>query len=193
MRIARITMTAAGVSNPVVVSYLQPTFNVALGVIPSNANTVLSVGVQYTLDDQTIWRPVNWTQSTTTVTVTDGTFAPGSQTAGNPHGLKTGDSVTIRGSGTGAASGFTSFDGTYNITAVSDTVYTFTVTPSQTASGQSEVIPQRWVYTATGIIPSGTSVRTFANTNQPATAFRANLATLTGGTMDFIVLQGLGN
>jgi hypothetical protein len=193
MRIARITMTAAGVSNPVPVNYTQPTFNVALAVIPSNANTVLSVGVQYTMDDQTTWRPVNWTQTTTTVTITDGTFQPTPNSSGNPHGLKNGDSITIQGSGSGQGTGFVSFDGTYNVTVTSDTAYTITVTPSQTASGQGTMIPQRWVFTASGIIPAGTAARTYANTTQPATAYRANLVTLTGGTMDFIVLQGLGS
>lgn len=190
MRIVRISMLAAGVSQPVPVNYTQPTFNVALAVIPSAANTVLSVGVQYTMDDQSILRPVNWTQTTTTVTITDGTYAVGSSTFSNPHGLVNNDSVTITGTTT---SGLIGFDGTYNVTVTSPTVYTITVAPSQTASGQSFVVPQRWVYTASGIIPSGTSARTFANTTQPATAYRANLVTLTGGTMDFIVLQGLGS
>jgi hypothetical protein len=185
-------MTAAGVSAPVPVSYLQPTFNVALAVIPSNANTVLSVGIQYCLDDQSILRPINWTQTTTTVTITDGIYFPGSQTAGNPHGLKVGDSVTI--TGTAVPGGSASFDGNYPVASVTnDQVYTITVVPSQTASGQAFIVPQRWVFTGVGIIPAGTSARTYANTTQPATAFRANLVTLTGGTMDFIVLQGLGS
>lgn len=198
MRIARLTYTttgAAGFTVPIPVSYLQPTFNVALAVIPSAAATGLSCKAQYTLDDQSIKRQVNWTQAATTVTITDGIqpFGMGASalaTQQNPHGLVTGDTISIEGTGTGAPLPFTGFDGNYAVTVTSATAYTITVTPSQTASGSSLVIPQRWVDTT--VVPAATAARLFTNTTQPATAFRFVVAALTTGTVDFIVLQGLG-
>lgn len=186
MRIMRYTMTAAGVSPPIMLDYRQNLFNIALGLLPSNANTVLSAGVQFTLDDQSIWRDVTWSQAANTVTITDGTFRAGSSQFGNPHGLKTGDSVSIRGSSPGAAG----FDGDYDVTVTNDLVYTITVAPSQTLSGVSQVVPRRWIFTTA--IPAATAARTMVNSAQIATAVRANVATLTGGTLDFIVIQGSG-
>jgi hypothetical protein len=190
VRIARYTYTAnvAGNSPVFQVNYTQPTFNVALAVIPSAAATGLSCSAQFTMDDQSILRPVNWTQTTTTVTITDGTYAVGSSTFSNPHGLITGDSVTITGT---SSSNLVGFDGTYNVTVTSPTAYTITVVPSQTAQGQGFVIPQRWLVTT--IVPAATATRLYANTTQPATAFRFVVAALTAGTVDFIVLQGLGS
>lgn len=194
MRIVRLTYStlAAGVTAPIEVNYTQPTFNVTLGVIPSAAATGLSCKAQYTLDDQTVWRYVNWTQAAQVVTITDGlqTFGDSSANPGNPHGLITGDTITIRGSGTGTPLPFTSFDGTYPVTVTNPTTYTITVTPSQTASGASQVIPQRWADTT--IIPAATATRLYNNTTQPATAFRFVIAALTAGSVDFILLQGLG-
>jgi hypothetical protein len=190
MRITRYTYTtlAAGNSPVFQVNYTQPTFNVALAVVPSAAATGLSCSAQYTMDDQSILRPINWTQTTTTVTITDGTYAVGSSIFSNPHGLVNNDSVTITGT---SSSNLVGFDGTYNVTVTSPTTYTITVAPSQTASGQGFVIPQRWVVTTA--IPAATAVRLYANTTQPATAFRFVVVALTAGTVDFIVLQGLGS
>lgn len=190
MRIARLTYSttgAAGFTAPIPVNYTQPTFNVALGVIPSAAATGLSCKAQYTLDDQSIKRQVNWTQAVNTVTITDGTqpFGMGASSLAsqqNPHGLITGDTINIEGTG--------NFDGNYAVTVTNPTTYTITVTPSQTASGASQVIPQRWVDTT--VVPAATAARLYTNTTQPATAFRFVVAALTTGTVDFIVLQGLG-
>jgi hypothetical protein len=186
MRIARLTMNAPGNSPVVPVSYLQPTFNVALAVLPSAAATGLSCEAQLCLDDQSIKRQVNWTQVANTVTITDGIQAYGLgasslATQQNPHGLVTGDSVTIEG---------TNFDGNYNVTVTSPTQYTITVGPSQTASGDARVIPQHWVVSTA--VPAATAARLITNTTQPATAFRFVVAALTTGSVDFIVLQGLG-
>ena len=124
MRITRITYSttgAAGFTAPIPVSYLQPTFNVALGVIPSAAATGLSCKAQYTLDDQSTKRQVNWTQTTTVVTITDGTqpFGMGASSLSsqqNPHGLVTGDTVNIEGTG--------NFDGNYAVTVTNPTSLT---------------------------------------------------------------------
>jgi len=194
MRIARLTLSGAGVSPPIPVSYLQPTFNVALAVIPSASVSALSCEAQYTLDDQSTFRTVNWSQTGTTVTITDGTQSFGQNSSNpysqNPHGLTTGDSVTIQATAASAVGGFTNFDGNYSVTVVNSTTYTITVAPSQTAQGSGQVVPQRWAVSSA--VPAATAARLYANTTQPATAFRLNVATLTGGTVDFIVLQGLG-
>jgi hypothetical protein len=196
MRISRYSYTAnaAGQTPPIPVDYMQPTFNVALGVIPSAAATGLSCSAQYTMDDQSIKRQVNWSQTTTTVTITDGPQAQGGSSSLasqlNPHGLVTGDTVTIEGSGSGQPGAFTSFDGNYTVTVTGANTYTITVVPSQTASGDARVITQRWV-TST-VVPGATAARLYANTTQPATAFRFVVAALTTGTVDFIVIQGNG-
>jgi hypothetical protein len=197
MRIARLTLNAPGFTAPVPVNYMQPTFNVALAVIPSAAlvaAATLSCSAQYTMDDQSIKRQVNWSQVGTTVTITDGiqSFGQNSNlaTQQNPHGLVTGDTVSIEGTGSGQAAGFVSFDGNYSVTVLNPTQYTITVTPSQTANGDARVIPQRWV-TST-IIPLATATRTYANTTQPATAFRLVVAAASVPSVDFIVLQGIG-
>src|ERR1700674_3009574 len=117
MRIARLTIDAPANSIPIPVSSLQHPFNVALGVIPSAAATGLSCSAQYTMDDQSILRQVNWTQAANTVTITDGIqpFGKGASslaTQQNPHGLITGDTINILG---------TNFDGNYAVTVTSPT------------------------------------------------------------------------
>jgi hypothetical protein len=198
MRIARLTMNAVGATNPIQVNYLQPTFNVALGVLPSAAAVTagFTCSAQFTMDDQSIKRQVTWTQAAQVVTIVDGIqpFGKGSSslpTSQNPHGLVTGDTVTIEGTGTGGQPpGFVPFDGNYPVTVTGPTTYTITVTPSQTASGGvSDVIPQRWITSPQ--VPLATAARLLTNTIQPATAFRFVLATLLGGSVDFLVLQGL--
>jgi hypothetical protein len=46
------------------------------------------------------------------------------------------------------------------------------------------------VFTTTGI-PAATATRANTNLNQPATAVRLAVATMTGGTLDFLVIQGV--
>lgn len=192
MRVVRLTLgTGAGFTAPIPVNYMQPNFNVALGVIPSAAATGLSTQAQVTMDDQSIKRQVTFTQAVNTVTITDGVqpFGKGASqlpTQQNPHGLITGDTVSIEGTGSG---GGISFDGNYAVTVVDATHYTITVTPSQTiAAGVADVIPQRWLVTTA--IPAATATRLYSNVLQPCTAVRFVNAALTTGTVDFIVIQG---
>jgi hypothetical protein len=194
MRIARLTFNAPGNTPPIPVNYMQPTFNVAVGVLPAAAAT-LACSAQFTMDDQSIKRQVTWTQAGNTVTITDGIQPFGKGAASlpssqNPHGLSTGDTINIEGTGTGGTPpGFVSFDGNYPVTVVDATHYTITVVPAQTvAAGVSDVIPQRWI-TSTQV-PLATAARLFTNITQPFTALRFVIATLTGGSVDFIVLQG---
>jgi hypothetical protein len=198
MRIVRLTLNGPGNTQPIMVNYMQPNFNVAVGVMPSAAlvtAATLSCSAQYTMDDQSVKRQVNWSQAGNTVTITDGIQPFGSgaaslATAQNPHGLVTGDSVSIDGTGAGQAAGFVSFDGNYNVTVTSPTQYTITVTPAQTvASADGRVIPQRWV-TSTAV-PLATAARLFANIIQPFSALRFVVAAATVPSVDFIVIQGL--
>jgi hypothetical protein len=190
MRIVRLTFNAPGNSDPIPVDYMQPTFNVALGMFPA-AGTTVAAKAQFCMDDQSIKRQVTWTQSGTTVTITDGIQpygkgASSKPTQQNPHGLITGDTINFEGSLSG---GPVSFDGNYPVTVVDPTHYTIAVTPSQTvAAGVADVIPQRWLDTT--ILPAASATRIMSNTTQPATAYRFVIATLTGGSVDFLVLQG---
>jgi hypothetical protein len=196
MRVVRLTYTttgAAGFTNPIPVNYMQPNFNVALGVIPSAAATGLSCKAQITMDDQSIKRQVNWSQTATTVTITDGvqSFGPWSQSLPsqlNPHGLVTGDTVNIEGTLSGQPAGIASFDGNYAVTVVDATHYTITVVPSQTTSGDAHIIEQRW--SDSTAIPAATAARLYANVLQPCTAVRFVIAALTTGTVDFMLIQG---
>jgi hypothetical protein len=193
MRVVRLTLTGPGFTAPIQINYLQPTFNVAMGVVPSPAAATLSCKAQYTMDDQSIKRQVTWSQTGTTVTITDGIqpFGKGASnlpTQQNPHGLSTGDTITIEGTGSASPAGI-SFDGNYAVTVTNPTTYTITVVPSQTAVGVSDVIPQRWLDSPA--VPAATSTRLYANTNQPVTAIRFVVATLSAGTVDFLVIQGV--
>lgn len=188
-------LNAAGFSPWVPLNYLQLNFNVGLYVLPSAAATGASFSVQYTPDDQSngspSQRPVNYTQAANTVTITDGTYQsnPGSQEA-LPHGLTTGDSVTLTETGVSVPGGFTNFDGTYTATVTSPTVYTVAVTPSQTvANGTAKVIRER-IFTTTGI-PAASAARIATNLTQPCAAVRLAVAALTTGTLEFIVIQGV--
>lgn len=191
MRIARLTLNGPGFTAPTPINYMQPNFNVALGVIPSAGATGLSCSAQACMDDQSIKRQVTWTQAANTVTITDGIQPQGKgaaslPTAQNPHGMVTGDTVNIEGTGSG---GGVSFDGNYAVTVLNPTQYTITVTPSQTvAAGVADVIPQRWLVT-TGV-PAATATRLFANILQPCTCVRFVVAALTTPSVDFIVIQG---
>jgi hypothetical protein len=194
MRIARLTLNGPGATPPIPVNYMQPNFNVAVGVLPSAAAAALTCSAQVCMDDQSIKRQVTWTQAANTVTITDGIQPQGKgsaslPTAQNPHGLVTGDTINIEGTGTGGNVGFTSFDGNYSVTVISPTQYTITVVPSQTvAAGVADVIPQRW-QTSTAV-PLATATRLFANILQPITAVRFVVATLTTPSVDFLVIQG---
>lgn len=194
MRIARMTLNGPGFTAPVPVNYMQPNFNVGVAVLPSAAAAALTCSAQVCMDDQSIKRQVTWTQAANTVTITDGVQPQGKgsaslPTAQNPHGLSTGDTVNIEGTGSGGNTGFISFDGNYAVTVVDATHYTITVIPSQTvAAGTADVIPQRWMTTTA--VPLATAARLFANILQPFTALRFVVATLTTPSVDFIVIQG---
>jgi len=187
MRISRTTYStlAAGFGPWVPVDYLQRYFNLGLSVLPSAAATGASFSVQFTMDDLSISRPVTWSQALTTVTITDPVYQVNSGLPGIPHGLVTGDSITIQGT----KNALLSFDGTYQATVTGPTTYTITVTPSQTANGASFVIPER-VFTTTGI-PALSSARISATLLIPCTAVRLAVAGLTAGSLDFLVVQGI--
>jgi len=191
VRISRTTYStlAAGFGPWIPVNYLQLNFNVSLAVLPSAAATGQQFSAQYTTDDQVIQRPVQWSQAVNTVTITDPLYQQTPGSTANPHGLVTADSIDFLGSGLAIPGVFTPFDGYYQVTVTSPTTYTITVTPSQTAAGNGFVIPQR-VFTTTGI-PTLSAARIITNLTQPCTAVRLAVAALTGGTLDFVVVQGV--
>lgn len=196
MRIVRLTLNGPGFTAPIPVNYMQPNFNVAVGVIPSAGATGLSCSAQYTMDDQIIKRQAFWSQVAQVVTIKDGIqpFGRGASslpTQLNPHGMITGDTVSIEGTGSAALAGGAGvgFDGNYAVTVVDANTYTITVTPSQTASGDCRIIPQRWVTSAQ--VPAATATRLYTNILQPISAIRFNVAALTTPSVDFLVIQGL--
>ena len=191
MRISRTSVSAAGNGPWVPVDYMQATFNVGVTVVPSSAATGVSCSVQYTVDDPSTERGISWTQSGTTVTVTDPPWSANPNQPLIPHGLSVGDSVILQATGGGLSSGFLSVDGTYAVASiVNANQYTVTVTPSQTVSTPAAgLVSHARVFTTTAI-PAATAARLSGNIIQPCCAVRLAVATLTAGTIDLTVIQG---
>jgi hypothetical protein len=195
-------------------SYNALAFNaVAVGLAWGSGGTTLTWSAQITFDDFVFERLITASQTTTTITVTDpGGYATPTTLAayygpgGNlGHGLAIGDSVTLKGCGSG-------MDGTYAVATVpSNTSYTVTslISQSATAAAGARVTPLR-VMTHPGLngITAGTTARVFANigAGQPdnsatatavspsiITGIRPTITAWTSGNLDFLVLQGVGS
>lgn len=190
MRPVRVSVNAAGTSQWIPVDYLQVAFGIGLGVIPSEDAATVSYTVQHTFDSMVSpTRQVSWTRVTTTMTVTD------TGPAGLGHGLSTGDSVILKGSGTAsldspmAAIGMGDLGWTVASTPSSIT-YTVTVTNAGPAAG---------VAVATNLRVFDHSTLAAASTRQdgyyafPPTAVRLKLSTLAAGFVDLYLIQGMGH
>lgn len=179
---------SATVSPWVPIDYLQGAIQVAVAVEPWSTATGLTATVQQTFDDLKASNPVTWTRAGTTVTVTD-TGPPAILTPG--HGLVTGDSIILKGSGSSNIDSPLDLSGNgdlgWTVTVTSATTYTFTTANTGPTSGQGFVTQLR-VSTVTGF--SAVNARTFGNIGYPVTAVRLNVSALTAGAVDINVLQG---
>lgn len=191
-------------------SYNALAFNAIISGIAHGATTTFTWSAQYTLDDPEFERPISASQTTTVITVTDpGGWALGASILGpggnTGHGLSVGDSVILKGLGSG-------MDGTYDVASVpSATTYTVTSLVSQSATGAvgARVTPLRvFVHPGLNGITAGTTARAMAaiGMGQPdnsatatqvapviAMAVRPRMTAWTAGNLDFIVLQGIGS
>lgn len=156
-------------------AYNQSAYNVGLYVIPSSGATV-TVTAQYTPDDM---NGVPIVGSVTRAGTVASLFAPN-------HGLSVGDSVAVLGSGSNT------LDGTFDVASVVDAnniTYTVANAGPTASAGDVKVYPFR-VFTVTGL--SAINTRTAGALTNPASGVRLNVTANTGGTVDFVILQGMG-
>jgi hypothetical protein len=169
------------------INYIESWFGVGLYVTLSGDASSITYTVDYTGDDPSIVavRPVTISRTTTTATVTDN-GPVGSQypyDTGNHHGLVTGDSVVVTGSGSA------NFDGTQPITYVSPTTYTYPVANSGASAdtGNAKVVALR-VFNHANL--TGLSIRAQGTLNYPVTAVRLRLSAWAAGQATLGILQG---
>lgn len=169
---------AVGFGPAIPVDYRSVAFAVGvMGILSSNAT--LTWGVQHTLDDPGPDGafPVSYSQTTTTITVTDLRSLNGV----TGHGLSVADSVYLTGiAGTP--------DGNYQVASiVSQTQYTVTSAVSQTASGNAAAHNFRWDNHVSLV---NQTTRADGNYAFPVRAIRLNVSAYTAGYIDLIILQG---
>jgi hypothetical protein len=196
MRPVRVVLSAAGVSQWIPINYLQTPLGIGMGVVPWSTATGLTYVVQHTFDDLAAFNPVSISRTTTTATVTD--LGPD----GLGHGLSTNDSVIIQMSGSenldSAEPAVGQGDIGTTVTVTSNTQYTYTVANSGPAADNGNAIathlrvfPHVTLNTTTGN-PGATGLRADGNYAYPPRAIRLNAVTLTGGSVELLVVQGQG-
>lgn len=189
MRPVKVTLNALGYSPWVPIDYLAAWFGIGVAVVLSeDAN--LTYTVQHTFDFDTLaadTQLITISRAGTTATVTD----PGPHGVG--HGLTTGDSVIIRGSGSAVLDSpppvFGQGDVGWNVASTpSPTTYTYTVANSgpTTDSGNAKSLRLR-------VFPSSLAAQTARGTatyNYPVRSIRLYVSSYTAGFADMMVLQG---
>jgi hypothetical protein len=184
-------MNAAGVSQWVPIDYIESWFGVEAGVCFSE-DASLTAAVQYTLDYERIdpsqpTQKVSISRTTTTATVTDyGPFGLG-------HGLLTGDSVVINGSGStqldSPAPLFGSGGVGFTITQTGKNTYTYPcVNAGPAADGGNAYVSRQRIYTHSTL--TGLTSRANGTFNYPVRAIRLSVTGYSAGYCDLTVLQG---
>lgn len=168
---------APAVTTWIPINYLQTDFAVALaGILSSGAS--LTWQVQHTFDDDGPQglADVKITRAGTVATVTH-----------TNHHASVGDSIVVIGTGS------TNLDGTYDIASIVDAnTYTYTVANSgATADIGSSRLNLLRVFTHATL--TGQTGRADGNYAFPVRACRARVTVWASGTLDFLVLQGLGH
>jgi hypothetical protein len=195
MRPIRVTLSAAGNSQWIPIDYVEAPFAVGLAVIPWSTATGLTYTVQHTFDSGN--PPSNQGISISRVAALATVFDPGPNGLG--HGMTTGDNIVVEGAGppfdtTKALIGIGDLGA--DITVVDNLHYTYTVLNSGPLSDSGDakisrlrVFPHATLNTTTGN-PGATGLRGDGNYAFPVRACRIKANTLTGGSIDFILLQG---
>jgi hypothetical protein len=196
MRPTKVVLNAAGYSQWVPISYMESWFGVGVSVQLSGDASGITYTVQHTYDflnidpstpDSSAGNHVTISRSGTTATVTD--YGP----YGLGHGLSTGDSVIIKGSGSSVLDSLSPAYGTgdvgWSVTYVSSSTYTYTCANSGATAdtGNCYVARQRVFPHATLATQSARGQGTY---NYPVRAVRLYLSAYTSGYADMIVLQG---
>lgn len=191
-------ISAAAYSAPLVLDAQQRSFNVTVAIIPNSAATV-SATAQYTNDDPNPPRvrgltagasppgtpgyKAGLTRIPCTISITSDVATI---TTPVNHMLRTGDSVTLIGTGIGA-------DGYYPVvTVTSATTFTVPMTTTATAdTGVTEMIGLRW-YPSTNLATKSSFASESLNSPVRAARLEAITLTGTGSQVDLEVSQGLG-
>jgi hypothetical protein len=193
MRPIRVTLNAAGYSQWIPIDYVESWFGVGLAVVLSEDGN-LTYSVQFTLDetrlDQNVVNSrVTISRTTTVATVTDaGPLLIG-------HGLTTGDSVIIKGSGStnldSAGPLYGNGDVGFNVASTpSTTTFTYAVASSGASAdtGNAYIVRLR-VFTHATLAAQTT--RQNGSLNYPVKAVRLYVSAYTAGYADLLVLQGV--
>lgn len=207
MRPTQVSLSAAGYSPWIQLDYFQTPFCASVAAICSGTVNLTYNG-QYTIDDTFAdpgpgsggvgwYRPVQISQTTTVITVTDA-GPPGN---GGTHGLSAGDYVRLVGTAGFTAGGVAgNVDGDYNVASVTNaTTYTLTSGTSQSFTGGpgSRASSARiWTFSGMSAVVGGTTARTIvsipgATVAGPVTGVRLYLSAWVSGTCALTVLQGM--
>ena len=161
-------------------------------MLSSDFNANLVATVQHTMSQLSTFHKVSWSQTGTTVTVTDlGIPSPPVNPASGlyaGHGLQTGDSTVIQ------ASGFPTVvdsQGQPSITVTGKTTYTYTAAGSQSATGIAQACNIR-VRNNQVLAALATPIRSDSNYNTPVSAIRLNVSSWVAGAALLEILQGRG-
>lgn len=193
MRPVRITLNAIGFSQWIPIDYVESWFGIGVAVIPSEDGN-LTYTVQHTFDSEqaSASQPsnkVSIARAATVATVTDfGILGIG-------HGLSTGDSVIIRGSGStvldSPAPQWGPGDVGWNVVSTpSPSTYTYTVANSgPTADGGNAYSSRLRVFPHATLAAQTT--RQTGTYNYPVRALRLWVSVCNAGFVDMILLQGI--
>jgi hypothetical protein len=169
---------------------MQNAFGIGLCVIPWSTAAGITYSVQHTFDGIDFAndsRPVAISRAGTVATVTD--LGP----KGLGHGLSTGDSLIIRGSGSTNLDTLVYSpgpgDASVDITVTSNTQYTYPVANTGPAAdgGYARALTNR-VFPHAVLVAQ--TARADGNYAFNIRACRLKLTAYTGGAVDFLVLQG---
>lgn len=168
------TGSAAAATPWVPVSDSQNPFNV--GLFPSAAQdfAATSYQIQYTPDDPQAKVQVTFTTTGTTATVTDPN-----------HGMLTGDSVVVTGTGTSIDTTPAAAD----VTVIDDNTYTYTTGAAPPAKGVANVAKMRVFSQAVVNSPFAATNRVGVLLQAPCRAVRVRLAGWTVGILSLLVIQ----
>jgi hypothetical protein len=177
-------LTAVGAGNWIKVDYEQRPFNEGMFYSVDEAGAGITAQVEHTPDNPDVF--VNCTAVIVTTTATL-TFA-------NPHGLITGDEITLNNTALpnspGAAPTF-SYDGQY---AVASTPTPSTLTVTVSGSGPGVFAPTARAALcrifADANLVTLTTTRKYAANTVPVLATRLHVTAITGGTAYLEIVQG---
>jgi len=194
MRPVRVSLNAAGYSQWVLLDYIESWFGVTIAGIPSE-DASLTYSAQFVLDYDTIQTgrqtqaAVSISRSGTTATVTD--YGPN----GLGHGLTTGDSVIVKGTGSTVLDSPAATIGQGELgwqvaSTPSAHSWTYTVTNSGATSDQGTTSLVRLrVFPHT--VLNAVTARTTGSINYPVRGVRLYISSYSAGYCDLLVLQGM--